>query len=59
MLVLIILIGGNYDLSFGWSSRQNADLPKFFDAAKDGARPKIRGEVLGGQCCAHLLNGSF
>ena len=30
-----------------------------FDATNIGMRPKNEGNILGGQCCAHLLNGSF
>jgi hypothetical protein len=60
MLVLIVLIGGNYE----WCllvKQAMCRSPKIFATTKDGARPKICGEFFGGAdvVLTYLLNGSF
>ena len=58
MLVSIVLIGGNYDWFWGWRSRQiQISYVCFCWNKRYGVCPKIVGNIFGGQCCAHLLNG--
>ncbi len=55
MLVLIVLIGGNYDWCLGGQAGRVQISQDFLLQQKMARAQKFVGSFLGGQCCAHLL----
>ena len=59
IVVLIVLIGGIYDWGLGGQAGKMQTSQSFCCNKKIWHTPKILLGVLGGWCCANILNGLF